>query len=1090
MYLEIAVTDSVLYKPGSFGTGSEIIDAKFAGTDITLRGAIYTREGYLQTGWSTTENGPKEYNLNEKYTSDKDLVLYPVWSELIYITYLPDEYSPDVSYQDIKPFDSPINLRGKTFSREGYAQNGWTSVSGTEAEYGLGEEYSEENTISLYPSWTDEAVFTYLPGLWGHGEKTTEELKLYSDGKIADRLFTRSGYFQSGWSLSDGGDKLYNLNETIYIEEDMTLYPVWEKGYVVEYRSGSKPSQGTIELKGEYTNEDVYFVTDYASGITVPDSTYEFIPDYGNNKSYTQVGWSYSDGGKLEIRFGDVLEITGNVVLYPVWVCDAMWAEIESDTYMDVPYSSERIAVFEYNGTKIKPDVKVYSGQTLLTLNKDYTLKYLNNTNANMNAFDAASKGYRVSDVSAGIPAEDIKKIPAVEITGKGTYSGKDTIYFAIAPIDIGTKECSDSGNLVYEYTEKKNAIVINKPVPAVNATVSGKVKKLSVNKEYKVTYLNADCTETLTGFSLVGEYKVKMTGTGNFTGERYIDVTVTNKFAIDKVTVKNVKAANYTGSEIKQPTMTVTYGKTKLVEGTDYTVSYSNNIEVGTATVTINGIGDYVGSKSVTYKINGVALSKVKMEGFAKAFNYTGEEITQRYVRFFVENKDETMFFLYEGKDYEAKYTNNLLPGVATVEFIGKGGYTGSVKKTFKINGIALSKAVVNNFKSFSFDYSASENYLPMGTMGSGDIYVTYKADKDAPAVELKCLTEEEFSNHEDGFFVKYITDPSQKGNNINAGTAKVEFIGSGVYTGSVKKSFKILPYDMGKDAKISMSVEANESYEYQKGGVKPKVTVGLKRPDGSEYVLSDTADYKIAYKNNTAVNDLSNPKKLPTMTISGKGNFKGKLAPVIFAITVKDVNDVNSLAADKIFSAKADNYTTTVTLTDKDGKKLSAGTDYDKVIVYRYAQDVSVMNGTNEEHRLEGETVVKGDIVPAGTGMNAYVTGMKNYKGTVEIPYKVVTADIKTVKVEFINSFYYNEGKEIKPTKDDFVVWVKSGKNWVEVEASQYEIVTDSYKNNTTKGTGTFTIRGLDNYGGTLNVKFTIRGKGLIWWFNNLIK
>ncbi|MCD7833976.1 MAG: leucine-rich repeat protein [Lachnospiraceae bacterium] len=61
----------------------------------------------------------------------------------------------------------------------------------------------------------------------------------------------------------------------------------------------------------------------------------------------------------------------------------------------------------------------------------------------------------------------------------------------------------------------------------------------------------------------------------------------------------------NYTfDGTAKKPSVTVTNGTTTLVEGTDYTVSYSNNVYVGTATVTITGIGNYTGTATTTFLI------------------------------------------------------------------------------------------------------------------------------------------------------------------------------------------------------------------------------------------------------------------------------------------------------------------------------------------------------------------------------------------------------------------------------------------------------------------------------------------------------
>ena len=76
------------------------------------------------------------------------------------------------------------------------------------------------------------------------------------------------------------------------------------------------------------------------------------------------------------------------------------------------------------------------------------------------------------------------------------------------------------------------------------------------------------------------------------------------------QITVKN---KTYTGKAIK-PAPVVKYNGTTLTKGTDYTVTYKNNTKVGTATVTVKGIGDYTGSKKATFKINpkGTTISKV----------------------------------------------------------------------------------------------------------------------------------------------------------------------------------------------------------------------------------------------------------------------------------------------------------------------------------------------------------------------------------------------------------------------------------------------------------------------------------------------
>lgn len=74
-------------------------------------------------------------------------------------------------------------------------------------------------------------------------------------------------------------------------------------------------------------------------------------------------------------------------------------------------------------------------------------------------------------------------------------------------------------------------------------------------------------------------------------------------KVSIKKCTVSMPKSVDFTGKAVK-PAVTVKYGKTPLKAGTDYTVSYKNNVEAGKATVTIKGIGSYTDTVTKTFTI------------------------------------------------------------------------------------------------------------------------------------------------------------------------------------------------------------------------------------------------------------------------------------------------------------------------------------------------------------------------------------------------------------------------------------------------------------------------------------------------------
>ncbi len=73
------ITYTVYYKKGAYGSGTNTSDIKNPGVSISLRGAIFTRDGYTQQGWSTSDGGSKSYNLSASYAADADVTLYPYW---------------------------------------------------------------------------------------------------------------------------------------------------------------------------------------------------------------------------------------------------------------------------------------------------------------------------------------------------------------------------------------------------------------------------------------------------------------------------------------------------------------------------------------------------------------------------------------------------------------------------------------------------------------------------------------------------------------------------------------------------------------------------------------------------------------------------------------------------------------------------------------------------------------------------------------------------------------------------------------------------------------------------------------------------
>lgn len=125
-----------------------------------------------------------------------------------------------------------------------------------------------------------------------------------------------------------------------------------------------------------------------------------------------------------------------------------------------------------------------------------------------------------------------------------------------------------------------------------------------------------------------------------------------------------------------------VIYNGITLLENTDYTVKYSNNVDVGTVKATITGINNYSGTAVKEFKITPIKFDdkKVSVSLEKSSFVYNGQSITP--VVYVAYNHN----YLIQNTDFTATYSNNSAPGVATVKIKGIGNYCGSISKTYVI--------------------------------------------------------------------------------------------------------------------------------------------------------------------------------------------------------------------------------------------------------------------------------------------------------------------------------------------------------------------------------------------------------------------
>ena len=255
----------------------------------------------------------------------------------------------------------------------------------------------------------------------------------------------------------------------------------------------------------------------------------------------------------------------------------------------DKEKNQENNSAITYNaGNEIKPDVQVLSDNgTQLTKGVDYDLSYENNVNVGK---------------------------ATVNITFKGNYSGTATSSFDIIPDVLNQEKVSISETTAQTYTG--SAIT---PTPTIKYGDVTLVK----DKDYNLTY-----TDNVN----VGKAKINVSFIGNYSG------SATTNFDIipdvlnqEKVDISEIAKQTYTGKEIT-PTPTIKYGDVTLVKDKDYTLTYTDNINVGTAKVSITFIGNYSGTAATNFDIIARVVTEddktVTIQPIADQ-TYTGSEIT-----------------------------------------------------------------------------------------------------------------------------------------------------------------------------------------------------------------------------------------------------------------------------------------------------------------------------------------------------------------------------------------------------------------------------------------------------------------------------
>lgn len=148
---------TVTYNPGTGGSGEIVTDTKQEGETLTLRSVLFTKPGYTQNGWSTSDGGALAYDLGDEYSADANLTLYPTWeADQKTVYYKRGIYGSGTNVEDEKEYGVALTLRNALFTRAGYTQTGWATSDGGAKVYDFGDSYTDEEDIILYPSWQSD----------------------------------------------------------------------------------------------------------------------------------------------------------------------------------------------------------------------------------------------------------------------------------------------------------------------------------------------------------------------------------------------------------------------------------------------------------------------------------------------------------------------------------------------------------------------------------------------------------------------------------------------------------------------------------------------------------------------------------------------------------------------------------------------------------------------------------------------------------------------------------------------------------------------------------------------------------------------
>lgn len=685
-----------------------------------------------------------------------------------------------------------------------------------------------------------------------------------------------------------------------------------------------------------------------------------------------------------------------------------------------------------------------------------------------------------------------------IKVTGIEPYSGERELTFQILPLDMG--EAYEAGNANIDYTSlyawTGEAVNVEPYAVAVNGTF------LLKGRDYRVEYI--DASGTVTAYVKdAGSYTMILEGINDYTGTIELPVKVTKDMALSDVTVSVIPMQTYTGMEIC-PGVKLINPKTKAVlkEGTHYTVRYEENVNAGTALMTVDAVEGkgYTGRIQIPFMIVPRNISQVSIQGISSSYNYTGSPITPAPI---LKLGDVV---LTEGVDYRLSYEANQTTGTAKLKITGLGNYTGTATTTFSISKTNMDLVDVDldltnvsaggrptvqvtwngNVLKKKTDYTVT--YTKSTDQRTGTVIVRGKGNYTGEvrknyAIPRILIHEEDISFAGTWYYTGRLiaaapTKVSVNGKQLNRGVDytihyedgkdnetmqvrepgnyKLVVEGQKNYQGTVKLSFKVT-----KDRLLGrMNVSFVKDQTYSGRPLTPEITV----TDSGEDLLSNLlglkgtelkagTDYTIEYKNNTNVGTGS----VHLTAVEGSG-YAGERT-IQFQIVPMDINDVSVVVTlpqngminyDGMPCTPEPTVTMTIAAADSQTgnvQTLSKGTDY-TVAWY------------------DNEKIGKAYMVIKGTG---------NYTGSRIVKFKIVKNTMTpSVTCELDQGPYIYTGEAICPK----ITLTDTSTGKALKEGADYWV---SYEENINAGAASVIVYGItgSGYSGMYTQKFTITSK-----------